>query len=255
MADYKNSIFFSADFLNGLSRSSVPQINEDFETGLDNMVFLKQKYGDYDFDVIPITSMLPVKDFSSLLSEFCYDKGKVLDYQYIVESEAVSKAVSPDSTKTEDINAINKAFRNKLSEETDMFVSELIRTDFEDGMDNYLAEEVRGFIHDNALATYSWINHIYSDNQKNEDVIAGLLRIIAIDVEEEDYDDLLPIVKAGLFDYGAKVQEAAVMVIERWRTNNCLDALQTANIKSPWIRSYAKKVEIELIKELEHVIS
>lgn len=255
MADYKDSFFFSAEFLNVLGSLSVPHINEDLMTGLNNMDFWKEKYGDYDLAVVPISSMLQENDFSSLLSAFSFDKGKAIDYQYIVESEAESKAVSPDSTKTEDINAINRAFRNKLSEETDMFVRELIRTDFEDGMDNYLAEEVREYIHDNALATYSWINHIYSDNQKNEDVIAGLLRIIAIDVEEEDYDDLLPIVKAGLCDYGAKVQEAAVMVIERWRTKNCLDALQTANIQSPWIRSYAKKVEIELIKELEHVIS
>ncbi len=253
----KNNILFSTEWLNSIGSSSGSTPNEELVLGYKWDDYQKLLYGDYGITVIPSIDVLPENDFSSLLSKI--QIGKIvkdkLEDSLIIESDNVQKTGSPDSTNTIDINSVNRAYRNQLSEETDTFVEELIRMDFEDGMENYLTEEVKGYIHDNALATYSWLNHIYSSNQKNEDVIAGLLRIIAMDVEEEDYDDLLPIVKAGLGDIGAKAQEAAVMVIERWRTKNCLDALQTAHIQSPWIRSYANKVETELIKELEHVIS
>ena len=47
-------------------------------------------------------------------------------------------------------------------------------------------------------------------------------------VEKEDTDMLLTMVKAGLSDSHSKTQEAALMVIEQWRTRNCLIAIETA---------------------------
>ena len=207
-------------------------------------------------DTFSTLDWLSINDFSTLLSSINNKEfnAKKPELQYFdLQSEPLIKVASPDSTKTEDINAINKAYRAKLFDETESFVYELVRTDFEDGMENSLTEEIRGYIQENAFATYSWLNHIYADSQDNDNIIAGLLRIIAMDVEEEDYDDLLPIVKAGLCDYGTKVQEAALMVIEKWRTKNCLIALKTANIQSRWIREYANKVKAELINELNYV--
>ena len=87
--------------------------------------------------------------------------------------------------------------------------------------------------------------------QKDSDVIAAILRIIGMTVDNEDYDKLLPLVKAGLSDNSSKAQEAAIMVIEKWRSKNCLDAIQTAQFQSKWIREYAKQIELELITELE----
>lgn len=250
----KKSVFLSTQWLDSVGSSSGSTPNEELVLGYKWDDYQKLLYGDYGITVIPSIDILPENDFTSLLSKIQIGKieqNKPDDF-LIIESDNVQKTGSPDSTNTFDINTVNRAYRNQLSEETETFVEKLIRMDFEDGMENYLTEEVKGYIQDNALATYSWLNHIYSSNQKNEDVIAGLLRVIAMDVEEEDYDDLLPIVKAGLCDLGARAQEAAIMVIEKWRTKNCLDALQTANIQSLWIRSYAKKVELELIKELSH---
>ena len=40
------------------------------------------------------------------------------------------------------------------------------------------------------------------------------------------------------------------MVIEQWRTKNCLDALQITNFSSVWLKEYAKQIEAELIEEL-----
>lgn len=250
----KKSIFFNTQWLDSIGSSSGSTHNEELVLGYKWDDYQRLLNGDYGITVIPSIDILPENDFTSLLSKIQiggFEQDKRVDYLN-VESDSVQKMGSPDSTNTIDINSVNRAYRNQLSEETETFVEDLIRMDFEDGMENFLTDEVKGYIQENALATYSWLNHIYSSNQKNEDVVAGLLRIIAMDVEEEDYDDLLPIVKAGLCDLGVKAQEAAVMVIEKWRTKNCLDALQTANIQSLWIRSYAKKVELELIKELSH---
>lgn len=255
MATRKNNLL-NTEWLNCIigSTSGITP-DEELVLGYKWGDYQKLLYGDYGITMIPSINVLPENDFSSLLSKIQVGsniKDELVD-SLIIESDNVKVSGSPDSTNTIDINSVNRAYRNQLSEESDAFVEALIRMDFEDGMENYLTEEVKGYIQDNAFATYSWLNHIYSSNQKNEDVISGLLRVIAMDVEEEDYDDLLPIVKAGLCDYGARAQEAAVMVIEKWRTKNCLDALQTASFQSPWIRSYAKKVELELIKELSNV--
>ncbi len=255
MTDINKNILFYENLLKGIGGSDFPIPSGGIASGYLLDGFEKQVYDDYGITIIPSLEGTHIDDFSSILSSIQLSiptlKEKYLDTQ----TEQPTDIVSPDSTNTVDINAVNRAYKTRLAEETDVFVQTLLRTDFEDGMENDLTEEVKGYIQDNALATYSWLAHIYSNNQKNENVIAGLLRIIAMDVEEEDYDDLLPIVKAGLSDYGSSAQEAAVMVIEKWRTKNCLDALQTAPIQTPWIRSYAKRVEKELIKELEHASS
>ena len=64
-------------------------------------------------------------------------------------------------------------------------------------------------------------------------------------------DTLLPMVIAGLNAPSSKTQEAALMVIEEWRTKQCLDALKTyLNRSSRLIERYAKVVETELEEEL-----
>jgi len=58
-------------------------------------------------------------------------------------------------------------------------------------------------------------------------------------------------VKAGLSDSHSKTQEAALMVIEQWRTRNCLIAIETApSFNSSWLCDYAKQIESELNEEL-----
>lgn len=81
-------------------------------------------------------------------------------------------------------------------------------------------------------------------------VLAGLLRIIELTIRNEDVDILLPIVKAGLADKSSMVQEAAIMVIEQWRTKNCLEALETSTFHSKMIEVYANQIIEELKEEL-----
>lgn len=164
---------------------------------------------------------------------------------------ALKTNVSTDSTNSVDINRINEEFYDFLDKHRKAFIWTLKHTDFEDGIENSPIKEVENYIKKNKFVTYSWLNSIFSSNQKDSDVIAALLRIIGMTVDDEDYDKLLPLVKAGLSDNSSKAQEAAIMVIEQWRSKNCLDAIQTASFQSPWIREYAKQVEVELEHELE----
>ena len=96
------------------------------------------------------------------------------------------------------------------------------------------------------------MHSIYSNNQEDTDILAGLLRIIGMTIEKEDTDMLLTMVKAGLSDAQSKTQEAALMVIEQWRTQNCLTAIETAPaFSSSWIRDYAEQIKSELKEELQ----
>ena len=161
--------------------------------------------------------------------------------------------VSLGATDSSSINQVNKAYLDGLKKKSTSFISSLVRTEFEDGMDNELTEEVLNYVKGNQMATFLWLNTIYSNNQSNDVILSGLLRIIANVVDVEDSDLLLPMVKAALSDRSSNAQEAAVMVIEKWRTKNCLAALKTANIQSSWVRSYAKSVEKELVREMNDV--
>ncbi|MDE6772978.1 MAG: hypothetical protein K2J49_10290, partial [Muribaculaceae bacterium] len=67
---------------------------------------------------------------------------------------------------------------------------------------------------------------------------------------KEEVDCLLPVVIAGLNHPSSEAQEAAIMVVEVWRTKNCLKALENCYFSSDWIREYASAVVNELKNEL-----
>ena len=162
-----------------------------------------------------------------------------------------NERVSAVSTSSNNINILNREFFAQLDAKSSYFISKLKRTDFENGMENEIVEEVEGYMYENLYVTISWLHKLYSSHQKDTDVLAGLLRIIGMTMAEEDMDCLLTMVKAGLADGQSKTQEAAILVIEQWRTKNCLDALETTTrFSTPWIRQYADKVRMELEEEL-----
>lgn len=165
-------------------------------------------------------------------------------------SDVTSSSSLSDSTETRDINAINDKFLNTLRERTDSYVKLIARTDFEDGMTNDAVEEARSYYLQNKSVTINWFGEIYSKNQRNAIVISGLLRIISMIVLVSDSASLIPIVKCGLSDNSSIAQESALMVIEEWRTKECLDAIKTSNFVFSWVKDYAQKVVSELEKEL-----
>jgi len=61
---------------------------------------------------------------------------------------------------------------------------------------------------------------------------------------------LLAIVIAGLRSGISSEQEAALMVIEEWRTKECYEVLKSVSFQSDWIADYAQIVKSELEEEL-----
>ena len=176
---------------------------------------------------------------------------KIIEEDSLSSEDSVIQRASKDSTNSTDINQINRAFFLSLSKRTQTFVWLLEHTDFEDGIENDVTKEVHGYIKKNEFVTYAWLNSIFANYQDNADVLAGLLRVVGMTVSIEDTDMLLPMVKAGLSAPQSKAQEAALMVIEEWRTSNCLTALETApTFTSSWIRDYAEQIKSELVEEI-----
>lgn len=184
-------------------------------------------------------------DLVHLYKEYHYDANEATS---LVGQEQVGESF--ESTDSNDIEMQNRKVFAQLQKYTLTFVRILKRTDFEDGMTNYVSDVVEDFIKSNSFVTYSWLSTIYSNYQKDAVVLAGLLRIIELTIRNEDVDILLPIVKTGLADKSSMVQEAAIMVIEQWRTKNCLDALETATFHSKMIEVYANQIIEELKEEL-----
>ena len=109
---------------------------------------------------------------------------------------------------------------------------------------------MKEFICKNKFVAYNWLNEIYSCNITNIGLIEGLLRTISLVTEKGDEAILLPIVISGLRSNNISEQEAAIMVVEEWRTKECLEALQISSFDSKMVENYAIKVMEELKKEL-----
>lgn len=172
----------------------------------------------------------------------------------ITTNEVDPKSFSNDSTNNIDVNRANEVFDRMLQDRCSAFVWNLKHCDFEDGFSNLVIDEVKEYLSKNKYVTITWLHSIYSNNLEDANVLAALLRVVAMSVDVSYSDTLLPMVIAGLNAPSSKTQEAALMVIEEWRTKQCLDALKTyLNRSSRLIERYAKVVKTELEEELGDV--
>ena len=169
---------------------------------------------------------------------------------FISTAEA-SKCESADySTRSIDINKVNQEDLEYFRSRSKEIVNALKYADFEDGMDNDVTELIRSFVKRNKSATYNWLNDIYGRNHQDHALVEGLLRTLAMVTEKGDETMLLAIVIAGLRSGISSEQEAALMVIEEWRTKECYAALKSVTFQSDWIADYAQMVKDELEEEL-----
>lgn len=160
------------------------------------------------------------------------------------------QSVAKDSTSSLDINQANEMYERMLRRRTPAFVWQLRHTDFEDGISNAPTEEVKTYLKGNLFVTITWLHSLYSYYQCDNDVLAALLRVTAMAVDADMADKLITMIIAGLNAPSSKTQEAAIMVIEEWRTRECLQALENSTFNSSWIGDYAETVKNELIEEL-----
>ena len=153
------------------------------------------------------------------------------------------------STRAADVNRINQEDLEYFRSRSEEIVNAIASTDFEDGMENDVTELIGKYVRRNKFAAYIWLNDLFSSNLLNTSFVEGLLRTIAMVTEKGDETTLLPIVLAGLRSQVSSEQEAAIMVIEEWRTKECLDAMKTTDFGNGWLKVYADKVMQELEKE------
>lgn len=155
------------------------------------------------------------------------------------------------NTSTEDINKENSQFNAILESRSSDFVRELIWTEFEDGVENEITRLVLEYVKRNKYVTYCWLYKLFNENRSNSVITSGLLRTLGMVVDIQDAGYLMTMVTAGLSSLHAEDQEAAIMVVEKWRTKECLDAMVNTSYGSHWIKEYANQVIHELREELE----
>lgn len=155
------------------------------------------------------------------------------------------------STGAVDVNKANQEYLDYLRTRTDEIANAIMHTEFEDGMDNDITLLIKSFARSNKSATYNWLGELYSKNVTKPSVLQGMLRTLAMITEKGDENILLPMVLASLRSDNSAEQEAAIMVIEEWRTKECLDAISNVpRFSSDIIADYAKMVTDELKQEL-----
>lgn len=163
--------------------------------------------------------------------------------------EAVAISINEDTSASE-INNANQHFRQYLDSQTKDFIRTLIWTDFEDGMENDVTRQVCEYMEQNRYVTYCWLNKIFNDNRSRPNITSGVLRTLAMVVNKNDADIMLSLVTSGISSQHSEDQEAAIMVVEKWRTKECLEALLNTTFGSDWVKEYAIQVVEELKEEL-----
>jgi len=156
-----------------------------------------------------------------------------------------------ENTRVNDVNKANQEYFEYLQSRSEEIATAIMRTEFEDGMDNDVTLLIKSFAKRNKAATYNWLDELYSTHLRHSSVLQGILRTLAMITERGDENILLPMVVASLRSNNSAEQEAAIMVIEEWRTKECLEALcSTQKYSSEMIADYAKMVTKELKEEL-----
>lgn len=224
--------------------------NFDFDLLWSNLFI--ENVSDFDKRWIPqngfgYTGNPSTTDYVKLISENADDDLTADSYT----SEKI-KVATKENTNTFDINVVNQRDMRFFRSQNLNVIDAIKYSEFEDGVDNDATRMVKSFIERNSAVAYNWINELYSENQNVPKITEGLLRSVAMCVISDDAPIMLPMVKAALASKYGEEQEAALMVIESWRTEECLSVLRNVReFSSEWMKEYASKIMAELCRELE----
>ena len=190
-------------------------------------------------------------DSSAFVRQDAGDGMKKKEAKLVSGSSKTKDAVSATETTREyDVNRVNEQFRKYLERQTKDFIRTLTWVDFEDGVENDATRQVSQYMFQNRYVTYCWLNQIFNDNRTRPHITSSILRTLAMVVNRNDADIMLSIVTSGISSQHSEDQEAALMVIEKWRTKECLDAMLNTTYGSDWVKEYAMQIAAELKEEL-----
>lgn len=132
----------------------------------------------------------------------------------------------------------------------------LVHTSFEDGMSNDIIDKIKELIEQNKSSVYEAILEAWAACRHDSYSLSKVLRLIAAVVDKQDQGCFLNVLRAGL-ERNKDTYEAAIMVIEEWRTIECFKLLQQFLRRiakdenmSCFIIRYAQTVYFELADEL-----
>lgn len=202
----------------------------------------------YDFFNIGVQSL-----FSSQLNNTGYN---IVDF--------LLNETDNNSTSSQNIEIENKKHIDLLRRNESYFIQLLLNADFEDGNSNEAIEYIDKQLNTNSIATSNWIAEIFSKYSISEDVanensriiLYGLLRIIAYLNNYDCFDyikgPLMLILKISLDSNIPYLQEAGLMVIESWRSPDCLRLLNEETFSNNYISKYSNLLRNELTEELSN---
>lgn len=156
-----------------------------------------------------------------------------------------------DSTSAKSLEKKDERDKEYFNSQADAFLMLCHTTTFEDGYRNALTDRFDEYYELNPTVSLIWLYSFYNKNQKDDSVREGILRILSFIDDTEIQNIMLTMVKASLNDINPSIQEVAMMVIENWRTEECLSALVTTQFANPWMKDYSKKIIAELKEEFE----
>ena len=132
----------------------------------------------------------------------------------------------------------------------------LEREAWEDGMSNASINCTELYIDKDGYAVIKLLTEISRDalSSNNWHLLAGVLKTVAwVTTESTKSTDIayfLGYMSDALLNGNSEAQEAAIMLAEEWRTQECYELLSVTTFNSEWISEYANKVIDELRIEL-----
>lgn len=130
------------------------------------------------------------------------------------------------------------------------------RESWEDGMSNASINCTELYIDKDGYAVIKLLTEIARDAVVNNNwhLLAGVLRTVAwVTTKYTKTTDIayfLGYMSEALLNGNSEAQEAAIMLTEEWRTQECYELLSVTTFNSEWISEYANKVMDELRIEL-----
>jgi hypothetical protein len=146
------------------------------------------------------------------------------------------------------ITEINENYLNnkRLRDYQNQFSSELIglltEGDFEYGIRSKADILVQEKMQENALATKTWLNHIFIENFDNVPILLGVLRIVARLNYFQIYPEGPTMAVAALSHKNNEVQECGIRAFESWDTLESYNVLINLKGRPAWLQEYIEKV-------------
>lgn len=147
----------------------------------------------------------------------------------------LSNSVSHTRQYPEQLKADKDTFKNAMMQSIDNSIFEYgFSSQAENFLNNYLS--IIG-----PLAR-EWINEIYLENIKNEEMIVGLLRVISHLPYESLYPVGMTIAAASLSHQSNRVKENGIRAFENWEDKRSIVLLEVIECSDPSLRKYRDQV-------------